>query len=110
MAREQIQYPRIERIELGGIDADGTSRSSVELRESTAPVLHIGWHGDGQVEGWVQVSLEVTRKWLDEMVQSYSDTDDQRIHLHSEVMTRPEINKAIQVLRRARDKAYGSDA
>jgi hypothetical protein len=55
--------------------------------------LVVGWHGDGQVVGWVQVSV-VPPGWTSTGDWSIVD------------MTAKDIDKLIKVLKKARNKAY----
>ena len=80
--------------------------------------LHVSWNPTG----WVQVGIDVTiaelRSMLESAVREASDaakitsdldTESFPFRVVSDVIDRAEINRAIHVLRTARDKAYGRD-
>lgn len=85
--------------------------------------VHVGWNRE---VGWVQVAIEVTVAELRDMLaaaeteaagaaRANADIGEYAVDAHqfkvwSDVLDRPEINSTVQVLRRARDAAYGKDA
>jgi hypothetical protein len=107
MPREQITYPRrrIEDIEPEG----GRTPVSVEDSYSHAPEVSVVWNSQGgEMSGWVQIMTNVDRRWVERLLRD--DPDTTHVSLYTEILTREECNKLIQVTRRARDRAYGKDA
>lgn len=70
------------------------------------PELHVSWNKAGSMPGHVQVAIETNRPAL----ATYLAEDETAIvGVYTEVLSRGDINRLIQVLRRARDQAYGRD-
>lgn len=103
MPREQINYPRVkDQLVSHGIEGTPIPTSEPEAGHD-AGFVHVGWNK----AGWVQVSMWASAKYLQFAAGNLSDGNGV---IYSEVLTRAEVNKMIQALRRARDAAYGADA
>lgn len=101
MPREQITYPEVgQRI--------GDNGQPAGMYESDHPLLHVAWTSSrGDVPGHVQVALQAQPPYLAQLVADISGA--QSTLLHTGVLDRHAINRAIRALRRARDAAYGRD-
>ena len=71
------------------------------------PSLDVRWNRDA---GWVQMSIDAPRDWWERFIASYEGSPEaHEFSVHTEVLSRSEINNLISTLRRARDAAYGAD-
>jgi hypothetical protein len=113
MPREQINHPDFTNADF----ADSRKAHHPGLPNDTwvDSAMHVSWHPfSDQGLGFVQVALEADRRYLKSvMAQDEVDANglpvDPTPYVWTPVLTRSEINKLIRVLRRARDRAYGSD-
>jgi hypothetical protein len=121
MPREQITHNRIVE-QTTPPDVDGIPSATISV-EQPRRNLHVGWNRDGE---WVQVAVEVTVAELRDMLAAaeaeaeaearrLSEMGEYAVEAHqfkvwTDVLSRAEINQTVQVLRRARDAAYGKDA
>lgn len=113
MPKEQINYPRpVEMHHDCGLD-DG--KCTCTPTADTMPTVAVRW-GDAN-DGNVQLVLMeheqpawadwiATKPWDGPLAYPAPPVEHER---HSAVLGRRDINKLIQVLRRARDQAYGRD-
>lgn len=85
------------------LDESERAVAEAEMESRQNPNLDVNWNRDNE---WVQVALVVDRKYLEEYL---STSEDPRLSIPTEVMSRKDINALIRTLRRARDSAYGSD-
>lgn len=103
MPKEQINHP--ESYPWKGSILPGPNDPEGAKETRTDPGLFIRWHaGDA---GHVQVALEFDAAQVREMLAA--DDGAARLTLWTGVLDREAINKAIRVLRRSRDQAYGRD-
>jgi len=75
------------------------------------PSFDVSWRkGDDGDGGWVQFSIDLPRdKWFEAIKELEADESVVSRAIYTETLTRDELNKAIRVLRRARDQAFGAD-
>lgn len=118
MPKEQINYPRTKKVHQSCFAPAGDGEEGpcicTPLAE-TWPTVAVRW-GDVN-DGNVQLVLMVheqpawddwvaTKPWDGPSAYPAPPVVDER---HSAVLSRKDVNKLIQVLRRARDQAYGRD-
>ena len=140
MAREQITHNHIvERPLPPAVEYPaghpGELIEAIAHIEEPRHNLHVQWDRDpGGFDGHVQIAIDWTVAELRELLafaeaeaaaaaastgglmpveggaEVVYDTDNHQVRVYSDVLTRHEINKAINALRRGRDVAYGKDA
>jgi hypothetical protein len=121
MPREQITHnPIIE--SHTGPTVDGIPSATINVEHQRRNV-HVSWNR----VGWVQLGIDVTIAELRDMLQAAEAeaqgpaqaaiamgaeyaTEAHVFRVFSDVLDRAEVNRTVQVLRRARDAAYGKDA
>ena len=108
MPREQITFAKHEMV-TGPHLSDGTPDPESSHTTMIEPELHVHW-SPAAAGGHVQMSLEVDVEWATRLVDDAAADDRSRITIYAGVLTRAEINRAITILRRARDRAYGKDS
>lgn len=100
MPREQITFHDREiHPKVVGTNPADPDAVSVDLSAD----LHVGWVKDS----WVQVSIEAPESYM-RYAANGAETSDSRPSIYVD-MTRSDINRAIAMLRRARDAAFGRD-
>lgn len=108
MPKEQINYPRTEKIY---VDSSIDSPREEDAVAHVDPALIVHWNPAGDDRsGLVQVS---TVKYDQVKWSEYDEAPawprEPSAELFSPPLSRSEINAMIRVLRRARDQAYGRD-
>lgn len=75
------------------------------------PEVHLQWNREGDHGyGHAQVGIDLPRKYLLNLAEELErNADAPSVLAFSPVLGRPELNRLIQVARRARDQAYGRD-
>lgn len=108
MPREQINFPHPQVTHSGSIDENGIVEQSSETHTDAA--IHVQWlrGAEHDTPGHVQIAFEADPSYLKIVVAEPNELDG-RTSAYSPVLSRAEINKMIQVLRKARDQAYGRD-
>lgn len=103
MPREQITHNELRIPVAEALMGDGT-----EAPQGNGRNVHVGWNAN---TGYVQVSVEAAREDIERLATPSDDVGYGAggLHVWSEVLTRRDVNKLIQALRTARDKAYGRD-
>ncbi|CAN5423893.1 hypothetical protein BH09ACT9_BH09ACT9_00590 [soil metagenome] len=113
MPREQINYPSNRtlviykghevNVEAGDPMPDGGEYFA-------DPELHVIWHPETESfgDGYVQVSLAFPKGFLAARAASDDDTAEKN-WLYTPQLNRDELNRLIRTLRKARDRAYGTD-
>lgn len=111
MPKEQINYPESYRLATGlpvltddTTEIAGVPEESLPIR--TEPAAFVGWQG-GEV-GHVQLAMEMDIAHVAELLDQ-ADENATRVTMWTGIIPRESVNKAIRVLRRARDQAYGRD-
>lgn len=105
MPREQINYPP-ELVPTAEYPASPRGRTS--WRD---PALHVSWWpaDKDDMPGHVQVYLDTDNTQLVDLIGEADPAKSLLTSVYTPQLTRAEINKLIQTLRRARDQAYGAD-
>lgn len=134
MAREQITHnhitpPPAQTPDDQGVPDPVTALISVETQRRN---VHVQWNRVGTQDaagletGWLQLGIDITVAEIRDLLQYAEEeaaraaaanahigeyaTEHHPVRVWSDVLSRPEVNKAITALRRGRDVAYGRDA
>lgn len=113
MPRIQINFPLDPTLTRRADDSTDASDKAVPTGEHQPwiePVLNVNWLSspiDGT--GHVQISLEVSRAYLETALGSMNGNRPDTSLLWSDVLSRVECNKLIKAIRSGRDGAYGKD-
>lgn len=130
MAREQITHNRIVD-QVTAPDPSGV-RAAIIHQELQRRNVHVQWNrvgsqdGAGLETGWLQLGIDLTVAEVRDLLLYAEDeaaraaaanahigeyaTEKHTVRVWSDTLSRPEINKAVNALRRGRDVAYGKDA
>jgi len=136
MAREQITHNRI--IDRALPAPEYAPGHPGQLIEAIAHVevprrnVHVQWNRVGSQDaagletGWLQLGIDLTVAEIRDLLEYAEDeaartvatnahigeyaTEQHQVRVWSDVLSRPEVNKAVNALRRGRDIAYGKDA
>src|SRR6185503_10881564 len=98
MPREQINHPSLDQTEPAR-PFEGAAPAAKQWRD---PAVHVRWERD-----YVQVVLEADPGYLHYCADHEEPGPPGRASVFSPVLTRSEVNRMINALRRARDRAYG---
>lgn len=111
MPREQINYPKP--FEPCESSTSGSTNDPIIHGESwSEPIVSVNWLGaTGDHDGHAQVSIEVSRKYLEMLADRDYDQSSRGMTatVYSGVLARADLNRLVRSSRRARDQAYGRD-
>jgi hypothetical protein len=105
MPKTQINHPREYEVNIAGVNEPTITEKTMD------PILNVNWRNSTEGTGHVQLSLDVSMRYVEQAKESPNGVMvTGSTLLYTPVLERSEINSLIRALRKARDGAYGGDA